>query len=99
MAVLGLYCCMQPFSSCSAWASHCSGFPCGVQTLGMQASEFVACQLSSLAHGSEHSLSSCGTWASFSCAMWDPPVPGIELMFPALAGRFFTTEPSGRPPN
>ena len=25
--------------------------------------------------------------------MWDPPGPGIELMSPALAGRFFITEP------
>ena len=28
---------------------------------------------------------------------WDPPDPGIEPASPALAGRFFTTEPSGRP--
>ena len=29
--------------------------------------------------------------------MWDPPGPGIELVSPALAGRFFTTEPPGKP--
>ena len=29
--------------------------------------------------------------------MWDPPGPGIEPMFPALAGGFFTTEPPGKP--
>ena len=28
----------------------------------------------------------------------DLPDPGIELMSPALAGRFFTTEPPGKPP-
>ena len=28
--------------------------------------------------------------------MWDLPGPGIELMSPALAGRFFTTEPPGK---
>ena len=27
----------------------------------------------------------------------DLPYPGIEPMSPALAGRFFTTEPSGKP--
>ena len=25
------------------------------------------------------------------------PTPGIEPVFPALAGRFFTTEPQGKP--
>ena len=28
---------------------------------------------------------------------WDLPDPGIEPMSPALAGRFFTTEPPGKP--
>ena len=27
----------------------------------------------------------------------DLPNPGIEPMYPALAGRFFTAEPSGKP--
>ena len=30
--------------------------------------------------------------------MWDLPGPGIEPESPALAGRFFTTEPPGKPP-
>ena len=29
--------------------------------------------------------------------MWDLPGPGIEHVFPALAGRLFTTEPPGKP--
>ena len=29
--------------------------------------------------------------------MWHPPGPGIEPVSPALAGRFFTTEPPGKP--
>jgi len=29
--------------------------------------------------------------------MWDLPGPGIEPTSPALAGGFFTTEPSGKP--
>ena len=30
--------------------------------------------------------------------VWRLPGPGIEPMLPALAGRFFTTEPPGQPP-
>ena len=30
---------------------------------------------------------------------WDLPDPGIEPASPALAGRFFTTEPPGKPLN
>ena len=29
--------------------------------------------------------------------MQDPPRPGIKPVSPALAGRFFTTEPAGKP--
>ena len=29
--------------------------------------------------------------------MWDPPRSGIESMSPVLTGRFFTTEPQGKP--
>ena len=31
------------------------------------------------------------------CSMWDLPGPGIKPVSPALAGEFFTTEPSGKP--
>ena len=30
-------------------------------------------------------------------SMWDLPGLGVELVSPALAGRFFTTEPAGKP--
>ena len=29
--------------------------------------------------------------------MWDLPRPGLEPVFPALAGRFLTTAPPGKP--
>ena len=29
--------------------------------------------------------------------MWDPPRPGLEPVSPALAGRFLTTAPPGKP--
>ena len=39
MATLDLGCCTWAFSSCGAWASHCSGFSCGrAQALGDWAS-------------------------------------------------------------
>ena len=31
------------------------------------------------------------------CGMWDLPRPGLEPVFPALAGGFLTTEPPGKP--
>ena len=30
--------------------------------------------------------------------MWELPRPGLEPVFPALAGRFSTTAPPGKPP-
>ena len=41
---------------------------------------------------------SCGAWAWLSRSMWDLAGPGIEPVFPALAGRFLTTEPPGKSP-
>ena len=40
----------------------------------------------------EHRLNSCGTWAWLLLSMLCLPQSGIEPMFPALAGEFFTTE-------
>ena len=45
----------------------------------------------------EHRPNSCGTPAKLFHGMWDLPRPGIEPMAPALAGRFFTCEPPGKP--
>ena len=46
----------------------------------------------------ERRLCSCGTQASLLHGMWDLPGPGLEPVSPALAGRFLTTEPPGKPP-
>ena len=43
-------------------------------------------------------LSSCGSRAQLLRGMWDPPRPGLEPVSPALAGRFSTTAPPGKPP-
>ena len=45
----------------------------------------------------EHRLKSCGAPVELLHSMWDLPRPGIEPTSPALAGRFFTTEPAGKP--
>ena len=42
-------------------------------------------------------LSSCGSRAQLLRGMWDPPGPGLESVSPALAGRFSTTAPPGKP--
>ena len=82
MAVLGLPCCEQAFSSCGEQASRCSGLSCcGVRALGVWASVVA-----------ERWLGSCGTQAY----MWDLPGSGIEPVSPASAGAFFTTEPPGK---
>ena len=51
-------------------------------------------------HGSqalEHRLNSCGVRALLLLSMWDLPGSGLKSMTAALAGRFFTIEPSGKP--
>ena len=44
-----------------------------------------------------HRLSSCGSRAQPLRGMWDLPRPGLEPVSPALAGRFSTTAPPGKP--
>ena len=107
LAVLGLRCCAWAFSNCSkqellfigVWASHCGGFSCcRARALGAWASVVVACGLSSCgSRALEHRFSSCGARAQLLRGMWDPPRPGIEPVFPALAGGFSTTAPPGKP--
>ena len=38
-----------------------------------------------------------GPSRSVACGMWDLPRPGLEPVSPALAGRFSTTAPPGKP--
>ena len=44
-------------------------------------------------------LSNCGSRAQPPRGMWDLPRPGLEPVSPALAGRFSTTSPPGKPAN
>ena len=64
----------------------------------MQASVAAICGSVVAAHGDlEHRLKSCGTRASLFHGLWDFSGSRIEPVSPALAGRFFTTEPPGKP--
>ena len=90
MAVLDLRFCVRAFSS---WGKRGPLFitVCGPLTI---AASLVA----------EHSLqtrrlSSCGSWAQLLRGMWDLPRPGLKPVCPALAGRFSTTAPPGKPEN
>ena len=75
--LLGLRCCMWAFSSCCAWASHCSGFSrCRAQLQSSQPSVAAA-----------HRLSSCGAQAQLLWGTWDTPRPGIEPVSPTLEVR------------
>ena len=42
-------------------------------------------------------LSSCGSRAQLLHGIWEFPRPGLEPVSPALAGRFSTTAPPGKP--
>ena len=97
MAVSGLHCCARAFSSCGErGATLC----CGAQALGAQASVVVAHGLSSCGlRALELRVSSCGARALLLRGMWDLPGPGHEPMSLALAGRFLTTAPPGKPQN
>ena len=44
-------------------------------------------------------LSICGSRAQLLRGMWDHPKPGLEPVSPALADRFSTTAPPGKPQN
>ena len=84
-------------SSCGAWASHCSGFSCGAQALGTQASVTAAHGFNSCSSWPvKHRISSCDAQAQLLCGMWNLPRPGIKLLPPALAGRFLITGPPGK---
>ena len=47
--------------------------------------------------GSRHRLSSCGAQAQWPHGTWFPPRPGMDPGSAALAGRFLTTGPPGKP--
>ena len=90
MAVLGLCFCARAFSSCGKWG------PLFITVRGpltIAASPVAEHRLQT------RRLSNCGSQAQLLRGMWDLPRPGLEPVSPALAGRFSTTAPPGKPPN
>ena len=88
MAVLGLRFCARAFSSCGKRGPL---FTAVRGPLTVSASLVVEHKLQT------RRLSSCGSRAQLLRGMWDPPRPGLEPVSPALAGRFSTTAPPGKP--
>ena len=88
MAVLGLRFCARAFSSCSER---------GPLFIAVRGPLTIAASLVEEHRLQTHRLSSCGLQAQLPCGMWDLPRPGLEPVSPALAGRFSTTVPPGKP--
>ena len=88
MAVLGLRFCARAFSSCGKW---------GPLFIAVRGPLTIAASLVAEHRLQTRRLSNCGSWAQLLRGMWDPPRPGLEPASPALAGRFSTTAPPGKP--
>ena len=101
LAALGLHCCMRDFSSCRVSEGYsslqCASFSLRwlllLRSTGSRCTAFSSCSSRVL----ERRLSSCGARAYLLRGMWDLPGPGLEPVSPALAGRFSTTAPPGKP--
>ena len=88
MAVLGLRFCARAFSSCSKR---------GPLLIAVRGPLTIAASPVAEHRLQTRRLSSCGSRAQLPHGMWDLPRPGLEPVFPALAGRFSTTVPPGKP--
>ena len=88
MAVLGLRFCARAFSSCGER---------GPLFIAVRGPLTIAASLVAEHKLQTRRLSSCGSRAQLLRGMWDLPRPGLEPMSPALAGRFSTTVPPGKP--
>ena len=86
--MLGLRFCARAFSSCGKQGPLFIAV-CGPLTI--VASPVAEHRLQTCG------LSSCGARAQLLRGMWDLPRPGLEPVSPALAGRFSTTAPPGKP--
>ena len=90
LAVSGLRFCVRAFSSCGEW---------GPLFIAVHGPLTIAASLVAEQRLQTLRLSSCGPRAQLLRGMWDPPRPGLEPVSPALAGRFSTTAPPGKPKN
>ena len=88
MAVLGLRFCARALSSCGKR---------GPLFIAVRRPLTIAAPLAAEHKPQTRRLSSCGSRAQPLLGMWDLPRPGPEPASPALAGRFPTTAPPGKP--
>ena len=87
--MLGLRFCTRAFSSCGKW---------GPLFIAVRRPLTIAASLVAEHRLQTRRLSNCGSQAQLLCGTWDLPRPGLEPVSPALAGRFSTTAPPGKPP-
>ena len=88
MAVLGLRFCPRAFSSCGKW---------GPLFITVRGPLTIAASLVAEHRLQTRRLSNLGSRAQLLHGMWDLPRPGLEPVSSALAGRFSTTAPPGKP--
>ena len=88
MAVLDLRFCARAFSSCGKR---------GPLFIAVRGPLTIAASFAVEHRLQMRRLSSCGSRAHLLRGMWDLPGPGLEPVSPALAGRFPTTAPPGKP--
>ena len=86
--MLGLRFCARAFSSCNEQ---------GPLFVAVRGPLTMAASLVAEHRLETRSLSNCGSQAQLLRGMWDLPRPGLEPVSPALAGRFSTTAPPGKP--
>ena len=86
--MLGLRFCARAFSSCGEQ---------GPLFISARGPLTIAASLVAEHRLQMRRLSSCGSRSQLLRGMWDLPRPGLEPMSPALAGRFSTTAPPGKP--
>ena len=88
MTVLGLHFCARAFASCGKR---------GPLFIAVRGPLTIVASLVAEHRLQTRRLSSCGSRAQLLRGMWDLPRPGLEPESPALAGRFSTTVPPGKP--
>ena len=88
MAVLGLRFCARASSRCGKR---------GPFFIAVRGPLTIAASLVAEHRLKTRRLSNCGSRAQLLRGMWDLPGPGLEPVSPALAGRFSTAAPPGKP--
>ena len=88
MTVLGLRFCARAFSSCGKR---------GPLFIALRRPLTIAASPAAEHRLQTRRLSNRGSQAQPLRGTWDPPRPGPEPASPALAGRFSTTAPPGKP--